>query len=323
MNDARKDEVGRKYLLSGHVSVEECGELEIQELIFLIHSAKYFKEQNAFPKEHLDGRIRLFFGLLKDKLLASESLFIAYDKWTDYPYIDADDRIWLFSKEEYARNAADYFMQQHLILEMKKISQDGIHKLLGEFHILGLREILVDNGQYHAEVNRDELLPPPDWSGTPEINIPLTNPELQHALISFFQAMNAGANQGGSRPLLERLEEQMLGEIIRAKYLLPMQLKEEAPSEPDEQGLKTLKEGTIIQFAVVGGEGDTTWLPVFTDWLEFEKAYDKEVWSSNIVTYDDILALSEPMAGAVINYRGIPVQLDAKNKERIEAFRKK
>ncbi|WP_410770315.1 SseB family protein [Fontibacillus sp. BL9] len=322
MDEARKDEVGRKFLLSQHISLEECGELEIQELIFLIHSAKFFKEKESFPQEHLDERIKLFFGVLKDKLKDSESLFIAYEKRTGYPYVDADDRIWMFSKEAYAASAADYFMQQFLMLEMKKVGRDEMNKALGELHILGLRKILLDNGQYHAEVDRDELLPPPDWSGTPEISIPVSNPDLQHAMITFFQAMSGGQSRAADRQLLEGMENRMLDEVIRGKYLLPMQLKEQAASVPDEQGMKTLKEGTVIQFAVLGGEGDSTWLPVFTDWLEFEKAYDKQVWSSNVVTYDDMLALSETMEGIVINYRGIPLQLDAKNKQRIEEYRR-
>lgn len=40
------------------------------------------------------------------------------------------------------------------------------------------------------------------------------------------------------------------------------------------------------------------WLPVFTDWPEFEKGYNKTVWGANVSTYEDIVALSENMAGA-------------------------
>ncbi|MNI48307.1 hypothetical protein D3C73_1028650 [compost metagenome] len=259
---------------------------------------------------------------MKDKIKASEELYIAYEKRTNYPYIDTDGRIWMFSKEEYASNAADYFMQQLLMLDMKKIGREELEKTLAELHILGLPKILIDNGQYHVEVGRDDLLPPPDWSDTPEISIPVTNPDLQHAMISFFQAMNSGQHHEGSSKLFQAMEGRMLDEVIRAKYLLPMQLKEQEPSNPNEQGVKTLKEGTVIQFAVLGGEGDSTWLPMFTDWLEFEKVYDKNVWSSNIVSYEDALALSETMEGIVINCSGIPLQLNDKNKQRIEEFRR-
>lgn len=62
------------------------------------------------------------------------------------------------------------------------------------------------------------------------------------------------------------------------------------------------------------------WLPVFTDWPEFEKGYNKTVWGVNVSTYEDIVALSENMAGAVINFRGIGFRLDEKNKRMIADY---
>lgn len=322
MNEERKDQIGRKFLLSPYILIEECSELEIQELIFLIHSGKHFKAKGAFPVKQLDERISLLFGVLKEKVQNAETLYIAYEKSTNYPYIDADDRIWLFSKEEYAAKAADYFMQQLLMLEMKSIDKEDIMRTLAEFHMLGLRKILVDNGQHHIELDRDELLSPPDFSNTPEINIPVTNPNLQHAIIRFFQFIGVRRSGEGAKQLGRQLEAQMLDEVIRAKYLVPMKLQEKEPSVPDEQGRKTIKEGTTIQVAVLSGEGDSKWLPAFTDWKEFEKAYDKRLWSSNVATYDDILALSENMNGVVINCRGIPLTIHEKNKQMISEFRK-
>ncbi len=258
---------------------------------------------------------------MKERIKDAEALYFAYDKRTNYPYCDAEDRIWMFSKEEYALNAEDYFMQQLLLLEMKKISKEELMRTLAELHILGFSELLIDNGQYNFVLSRDDLLPPPDWSGTPEINIPITNPKLQHAIIRFFQAMYSKTYDEEKKPFLQSLENRMLGEVIRAKYLLPMQLREQEPS-PEEQGVRTLKEGTTIQFAVLGAEDDTAWLPAFTDWPEFEKAYDKNVWSSNVVTYDDLIALSENMSGIVINCKGVPLQLNDNNKKMIEDYRK-
>ncbi|OKP99043.1 hypothetical protein A3849_07645 [Paenibacillus sp. P46E] len=63
-------------------------------------------------------------------------------------------------------------------------------------------------------------------------------------------------------------------------------------------------------------------MPVFTDWLEFEKGYDKTVWGGNIATYEDIVTLSENMSGAVINFRGIGFRLDDKNKRMIAEYKR-
>ncbi|KHF32410.1 hypothetical protein CM49_05364 [Paenibacillus sp. P1XP2] len=243
MNEERKNEVGVRFLLNGRVSVEECRELEIQELIFLIHSAKHFRQQQTLTRPDADEKIQAFSAVLKDKIKEAGALYLAYDKHTNYPYVDIDDRVWMFSQEEYAASAEDYFRQQLLMLEMKKIGREGILGAFAELHTLGLPKILLDNGQYHIEIDRDDLLPPPDWTGIPEINIPVTNPRLQHALIRFFQTLHARQGGEGNKQLLQALEGQMLDEVLQAKYLLPMQLIEKEPALPMNKASKRSGKG--------------------------------------------------------------------------------
>lgn len=67
MNEKRKDELGRRFLLSPYILVDECNELELQELIFLIHSGKHLKSKEAVPAKQLDERISLLFNVLHEK----------------------------------------------------------------------------------------------------------------------------------------------------------------------------------------------------------------------------------------------------------------
>lgn len=322
MNEERRDEIGRRFLLTPEVSQEELDGLEIQELIFLVHAAKRFKAEEAFPDVYLDERMKAFIGVLYEKIKTAETLYLACDQATGYPYVDGDDRVWMFSRKVFAENAEDYFRQQLLMLEMQPIGGEEVLKTFAQLHILGLSKVLVDNGQYHIEIQRDEILPPPDWTGTPEISIPVTNPGLQRAMIRFFQTLHAPTGDPEARgQQLNALEAEMLDEILQAKFLVPMQVKESDASPADEHGMKTLKQGTILQFGVLSAKDGSAWLPAFTDWPEFEKVYDKTTWSSNIASYDDLLTVSGNLEGVVINCRGISLQIDAKNRERIEAFR--
>ena len=320
MTEERKDEIGKLFLLNNVTDIEGIKKLEIQEIIFLIHSAKYFKEKQAFINDNFDEKIKIFLDMLRDKIKDAEELFIAYDQSTNYPYIDAADRNWIFSKEEYAMTAKDYYMQQLIFLEMKKISGEEIMQTFAILHMLGIKKIMVDNGGYCTEINRNDILPEPDWSNTPQINIPVTNLDLQNAMIRFFQLLYSKSNYEGKEQTLHGLENHMLGEVIIGKYLIPMQLKQEEPSIPSGEGIVTLKKDTIMQFASVTGEEGTSWLPAFTDWAEFEKVYEKNVWSGNIVIYDDLLALSEKMEGIVINCKGISLRINEKNKKMIEEY---
>ncbi|MGG1611063.1 SseB family protein [Paenibacillus phoenicis] len=322
MNEERRDEIGRSFLLTPEISQEELDGLEIQELIFLVHAAKRFKAEEAFPDVYLDERMKDFIGVLYEKIKTAETLYLACDQATGYPYVDGDDRVWMFSQKVFAENAEDYFRQQLLMLEMQPIGGEEVLKTFAQLRILGLSKVLVDNGQYHIEIQRDEILPPPDWTGTPEISIPVTNPGLQRAMIRFFQTLHAPTGDPEARgQQLNALEAEMLDEILQAKFLVPMQVKESDASPADEHGMKTLKQGTILQFGVLSAKDGSAWLPAFTDWPEFEKVYDKTTWSSNIASYDDLLTVSGNLEGVVINCRGISLQIDAKNRERIEAFR--
>lgn len=321
MKQERKDEIGRLFLLQNGKSKEDLNDLEIQEVIFLIYSANYFKEKHVFLNDDYEEKIQIFRSALIDKIIAAEELFITYDQNTGYPYIDEEDRIWVFSKEEFALNAKDYFLQQLVMLDVKKISLDEVKRTFAHLHRLGIKKIIMDNGEYTTQVNRDDILPAPDWSNTPMINIPVENPQLQHAMIRFFQTLYSKANYDGKEQQLHQLENRMLDEVINAKYLIPMQLKEEVESIPNDQGIVTLKEGTVMQFASLVGDNDTNWQPAFTDWTEFLKVYDKNIWKSNISTYDDLLALSQNMEGIVINCNGIVLRINEKNKKMIENYK--
>ncbi len=322
MNEENGNELISKFLRNDSLDANAYEGMEIQELIFLIHQAKLLLATQPLQRKWLDTRIKEFLYILNEKIKTAETLYVAYDRQTNYPYIDMEDRVWFFSKEEYAVEAADYFLQQFVMLTMKKISGEEIMRTIGLLHILGLPSIVIDNGQYYIELKRDELIPPIDWSCTPEIQIPVTNSDLQHAMILFFQTMNARQHIPANEKLLRKFEDRMLDAIRRARYLIPMQLLKQDPAVSDEQGKTTFRQGDRIQFAVLEGEEDSTWLPVFTDWFEFEKMYDKELWSSNVATYEDLLALSGDMAGIILNPGGLGLRLDLGNIASIEKYRK-
>ncbi|WJH36480.1 SseB family protein [Paenibacillus sp. CC-CFT747] len=321
MDERRQEELVRMVKREAGITPEECSGWDLQELIFLIHSAKSLQTQEALTQEERKRRIRILMDAVKDKLLQAEELYIAYDVHTRYPYLDANGRVWIFSKEAYAREAQDYYLQQLIQLDMKRMDKGQLTGVLATLHLLGMEKVLVDNGKFHVEISRDELLPPPDWSGTPRINIPVTNPKLQHAMILFFQNLYSKSNFEGKKQQLRVWEGLMIEEVLRASYLVPMRLIEKEPDIPDEQGIKTIQAGTTLQFATIRGEDQVEWLPAFTDWTEFEKAYDKTVWGGNVVSYKDLVALSEGMGGIVINVRGIAFRIHDKNKKAIGAYR--
>jgi hypothetical protein len=320
MTDERKNELGEKFIFLEKISIAELKKLELQEIVFLINSVRHFKKEKAFPNINYEQKIKIFLGVISDIIKEAEKLYIAYDKNTNYPYVDIQGRTWIFSKEEYANSAADFYMQQLIMLKIKKIDVDEIQKVFVDLYYMGIEELLIDNGEYSIELNRADIIPPPDYSNIPEISIPVYNPKLQYAIIRFFQMLYTQSDVEDKNRMLHNLEGTMLEEVINAKYLLPMYLKQEEPAIPNEQGVMTIKKGATINIPHLVDKNDKEWLPVFTDWIEFEKVYDKNEWQGNIATYTDLLAFSEKMEGIVINCKGIPLEINEKNKRIIEDY---
>lgn len=323
MTEERKNEIGKVFLLSNEMSIEELKNIDIQEIIFLIYSAQHFKNNSKFPNINFDKKIQVFYRILKDKIKNIGEFYIAYDKNTNYPYADSEGRAWIFSKKEYADKAEDYFRQQLIMLKMKRISKVEVISEFVNLHRIGIKKVLVDNGEYTAEVNRDDIFSTWDLSGVSGINMSIINPALQCAAIKFFQKLYSKSNYDGKNKELNRLQEDMFKQVITARYLVPTQLKEKEQSYTDDDGATSVKVDSVAEFARLMDKNNKIWIPVFTDRAEFEQAYDKNEWNTNTVTYDDLLALSKDMEGIVVNCDGICLRIDEKTKAAIEKYRDK
>jgi hypothetical protein len=323
LSNERKNELGNKYLIGGIASKNDLETLNIQELIFLIDSAKHFKEKETFVMDDFEHKIAFYYEAVLDKVKNAEEIFLATNKATNYPHIDDKGNGWIFSKKEYAEEAKDYYMQHFIMLDIMKLNKDNLIAAFADLYRYGIENLLIDNGQYHLQIKRGEILPPPDWSNIPDIQIPIMNPKLSFAMLQFFQNLYTQNNYPEKQQNLHVLEDKMLDEVLVAKYLMPMKLQEKEPSEPDKDGMKILKEDSLIQVPNLVNQTDNTeWLPAFTDWEEFQKIYSKEEWSGNIATYDDLIALSNKAEGIVINAGGVSLKINEKNRQMIVEYRR-
>lgn len=274
--------------------------------------------------DDLEHKITFYYEAVLDKVKNAEELFLATNKATNYPHIDDNENGWIFSKKKYADQAKDYYLQQHIMLDIIKLDKDNLIAAFTDLYRYGIENILIDNGQYFLHIKRGEILPPPNWSNNiPDIQIPIMNPKLSFAMLQFFQNLYTQNTYPEKQQHLHVLEDKMLDEVLTAKYLMPMKLQEKEPSEPDKDGMKTLKGGSLIQVPnLVNHTDNTEWLPAFTDWEEFQKMYSKEDWSGNIATYDDLLTFSNKAEGIVINAGGVSLRINEKNKQMIKEYRK-
>ncbi len=242
MTDERKNELGNTFILKD-VAPQALAALEIEELCFLIRTTEYLIETSAFAGGNLPEKPPLLRSALIARLKAEGALFIAYDAATEYPYIDPEQRMWLFSRQEFALGAQEFYAQS-IPLEIRKIYHDEIEGAFAELHIMGIKKVLLDNGHQFVELHLGDLLPPPDWSGTPEISIPVSNPKLMFAMIRFFQSLNAKTGGEDRAERLSQFEGLMLDAITSARFLVPMRVVKAQPSPANPQGAMSLEKAT-------------------------------------------------------------------------------
>lgn len=319
MNNERKDELEKEYLFNEDITLNNLKELEIQEIIYLIFTTQDFKKENKFTDINLDNKLKLFFEGIIDKIRESEELYIAYNVYTRYPHVDYDKRSWIFSKEEYAQNAKDYFMKNGLELTIKKLEKYDVLNEFAEFHRLGIKAAVIDNGQYTVDIKTDSILKPINYDGVEKINIPVTNPELNYSMMKFFQEINLKANYEGKGRVIRILEEKMMEKISKGEYLVPMKFEENNIGV----GKVELKEDTKVNFAILEDSKGALWIPAFTDWVEFKKFYDKEKWNGSVLNYDTLINMVQDVKGVNINPFGLKVELTEQNIKIIENYKKK
>ncbi|MSR90997.1 SseB family protein [Inconstantimicrobium porci] len=56
-----------------------------------------------------------------------------------------------------------------------------------------------------------------------------------------------------------------------------------------------------MNFALITNSQEKAFVPLFTDWLEFEKSYSKDEWNGMIININDALSKAKNNEGMVIN----------------------
>lgn len=319
MDNKRKDELGNLFIFNDKYSSSEIEKVTIQELVFLILTMRVFKEKEILKECDYDTKIITFTENLIKRIKLAKELYIAYDRNTRYPYLDFQGRAWIFSEKEFADKAEEHFNKEEISLKIKKLIDINVINEFGKLYYLGVKKVLIDNGQYNIEINRDDILPPPDYSNVPARKIPVMNQKLQFAMMNFFQYAYSGKNYKNKSEVISSLEANMLEEVLKAKFLLPIKLENDNISI-DSNGANVLEKGSKVNFAVVKDKSGLIWLPAFTDWYEFDKAFDKSKLKSSVCSFDDILTISKNLSGVVINCNGLALKIDENNRKVIMEF---
>lgn len=209
---------------------------------------------------------------LSAKLKALPTLYTLIDDATQLPFLDDDGAFFLFTSEELAREALDYYLQQLRIWHVESIEQKDLIPFLGcEFYNNGATEAIIDGHQY-SRLMPEILVTKPDYSAIPEKQRPVTNPDFIRALTMLKQEQFWKVDYENKKQVFMTFEDEMIRTFVKAHFLVPFQ-----------------SNGNRISFASVNSDDGRTAMPVFSDWDQFALVYELDQWNGWNMSAEDLL----------------------------------
>lgn len=323
IGNERKEELLEKYLMHYNmVTPEELEGLTVSELEFLIRAAEVHHEKKTMAADNFLQKAEVFRRSCADGLLRLKNVYIAWDEKTGYPHVMGDGAILIFSEKEYAQKAKEHYDGLGLSLHIQEVVESKQKLFWADCHWWGMEQLVLDVGTYSTRLARELLLPAPDYSDVPEISVPVSNPQLMLAVVRHRQVLFEEKKDEQWKRTEHFLCDRMLKEIVKGRYLCPVQMEGLEGTQPDAEGRMVLTKDTKVKFALLTDKEGQQWLPVFTDWKAFRRIYNDKEWKGQVVSYQDVVALSRDH-GFVINPGGLETRVEEKRKQILADYRRR
>lgn len=231
------------------------------------------------------------------KLQGGEHFFVPFSMSTRMPYVfcdpeDFDDQIIVFARDEDLKEYIKAQAEEKNILQAIRVEKSMYTRFYGNLYGIGVNAILYRDGQEELKVELKEIAIEADFSKIPEGKRPLLNASLQLSGIYFMQALRRKVplEEKGN---LNALEEELVANIIRANFLLAVDVKEQDGEKKLNVPFVKNKEGDMYQ-------------PCFSDIMEFQKfAAGRKIGSIKVDFQRLPRLLSKQAKGYVLNPAGI------------------
>lgn len=239
------------------------------------------------------------------ELQTRETVFVAYSQATKLPYVTCDpesfnDQAWIFSSEEGIKKFGQEKLEEKILLMGMRYDKKDYPRLYGCLYAIGVNSILWNDGENQTEVELSHVARQADFSKLEPAKRPLFNPTLQLSSIYFMQELRRPLKNEEKKNLRE-MEEELLVNLVKAEFLIPMMKSKEDEKKINIPYLKN-KNGDILQ-------------PAFTDVMELDKFAKGKKLNAAKVSFQKLPGLlMEQSKAFVFNPMGINLIL---NKEQI------
>ena len=231
--------------------------------------------------------------IVKDKLLVADSIYAVYSEKTGEPYLFSttydrgeegylctDPMIMLFTPRCYHRFKETIDSRPKSVVKLIENTEDkkGIENFLGTaFYLNGALGAIFNSKE--VSISASALVPKPDFSDLPEIQVPVMNPDLVRWMLLMGQLDYPITEE---QELLYKLYYKFFSEAMpKAKFLLPLDAASEFKGESQEGNSFVLEKDSSFNIPVKEGKNGRNSVPVFTDWKRLRMVFD-EKWNGMI-----------------------------------------
>ena len=235
------------------------------------------------------------------KMQKLDQTYVAFSQGTRMPFITCDeesfnDQIWVFTTEDKAKEFGEKRRDERKdILMVVRLENQQLLGFYSGLYLLGVNEIVFVEEEQTTKILLEQLVKAPDHSKLPNEKRPLMNPQMQLTGLYFMQEL-LRAVPNNEKPKLPELEEEMVVNLIRSKFFMPIEVEGET-IQPD---------GSNIKIPCVKTKEDKMFQPIFTDYNEFQKFNKEGKFKANIIEFVNIeKVLGKSVEGVVVNPQGM------------------
>lgn len=231
--------------------------------------------------------------IVKDKLLAADSVYAVYSEKTGEPYLFSttydrgeegylctDPMIMLLTPSWYRQFKETIDSRPNSVVKLIENTEDkkGIENFLGTaFYLNGALGAIFNSKE--VSISASALVQKPDFSNLPEIQVPVMNPDLVRWMLLMGQLDSPTTED---EEVIYKLYYKFFSEaMLKAKFLIPLDAASEFKDDSQEGSSFVLEKDSSFNIPVKEGKDGRNSVPVFTDWKRLRMVFD-EKWNGMI-----------------------------------------
>ena len=282
----------------GKVGDEDYQALSLEDSIEILQAFLWDCRQNQeteSEESYQDNTRKLerLAEIVKDKLLAADSIYAVYSEKTGEPYLFSttydrgeegylctDPMIMLFTPRCYHRFKETIDSRPKSVVKLIENTEDkkGIENFLGTaFYLNGALGAFFNSKE--VSIAASVLVPKPDFSDLPEIQVPVMNPDVVRWMLLMGQLDSLTTED---EEVIYKLYYKFFSMAVpKAKFLLPLEATSGFPEGGQEANSFVLEESAKFNIPTGEGKNGRNSVPVFTDWKRLRMVFD-EKWNGMI-----------------------------------------